>query len=124
MRNYSLRTPHLILRLLECGGVQEVSPKDRSERATLSLGRSLFASLLLLLLCLAAAKDLKADTISGTVKDPSGAVVVGARIEITGGSLAQALVLTSDESGKFTAADLIAGKYTVRVTKGGFEELV
>jgi hypothetical protein len=29
-----------------------------------------------------------ADTITGTVQDPSGAVVSGARIEITGGDLA------------------------------------
>jgi len=43
------------------------------------------------------------------VKDPSGAVVVGARIELTGGNLAQALLLTSDESGKFVAANLSAG---------------
>ena len=65
-----------------------------------------------------------ADTISGTVKDPSGAVVAGARIEITGGDLAQPLVLTSDESGKFAAPNLSAGKYSVRVAKQGFDDLV
>src|SRR4029077_1848925 len=40
--------------------------------------------LLVALLGLALAANLRADTISGTVKDPSGAVVVNARIEITG----------------------------------------
>lgn len=65
-----------------------------------------------------------ADTISGTVKDPSGAVVAGARIEITGGDLAQPLVLTSDESGKFAAPNLSAGKYSVGVAKEGFDDLV
>jgi hypothetical protein len=65
-----------------------------------------------------------ADTISGTVKDPSGAVVAGARIEITGGDLAQPRVLTSDESGKFAAPNLSAGKYSVRVAKEGFDDLV
>jgi hypothetical protein len=65
----------------------------------------------------------RADTITGMVKDPSGAVVVGARIEITGGTLSHPVVLASDESGKFSAADLKPGKYTVKVTKEGFEEL-
>jgi hypothetical protein len=83
----------------------------------------LFLISLIVLLCLTLPTDLRADTISGTVKDPSGAVVAGARIEITGGSLSQPIVLTSDESGKFAAPDLSPGKYSVRVSKEGFEEL-
>jgi hypothetical protein len=79
---------------------------------------------LLCLLCLAFARQSYGDTISGTVKDPSGSVVTGARIEITGGELAQPLLLTSDDSGKFVAPDLKAGKYSIRVTKEGFDELV
>ena len=79
---------------------------------------------ILTLLCLAVATRLLADTISGTVKDPSGAVVVGARIEITGGSLTQPIILTSDDSGKFVAPNLTPGKYSVRVAKAGFDELV
>jgi len=55
------------------------------------------------LLCLAFAPCLRADTISGTVKDPTGAAVVNARIEISGGDVSQPIVLTSDESGKFAA---------------------
>ena len=76
------------------------------------------------LLCLVLGTDLRADTISGTVKDPSGAVVQGARVEITGDSLAQPIVLTSDESGRFSAPDLKPGQYSVRITKDGFEQVV
>ncbi len=83
----------------------------------------LYASILTLL-CLGLATRLLADTISGTVKDPSGAVVAGARIEISGGNLPQPIVLSSDESGKFAAPTLTAGKYTVRVSKDGFDDLV
>lgn len=79
---------------------------------------------MLVLLCFAFAPPLRADTISGTLKDPSGAVVAGARIEITGGNLPQAIVLTSDESGKFAAPNLNPGKYSVRVIKEGFDDLV
>jgi hypothetical protein len=79
---------------------------------------------ILVLLCLALATHLRADTISGTVKDPSGAVVAGARVEITGGDLSQPIVLTSDESGKFAAPNLKHGRYSVRVAKEGFDDLV
>ena len=87
-------------------------------------GFPLIHASILALLCLAFATYLRADTLSGTVKDPSGAVVVGARIEIAGGSLSQPLVLTSDDSGKFAAPNLHAGKYSVRVAKEGFDDLV
>src|SRR5580704_4173956 len=76
------------------------------------------------LLCLALATRLRADTISGTVKDPSGAVVAGARVEISGGNLTQPIVLTSDESGKFAAPNLTPGNYSVRVSKDGFDDVV
>ena len=78
---------------------------------------------LLALLYLALPPHLRADTLSGTVKDPSGSVVTGARIEITGGNLTEPLILTTDESGKFSAPNLAAGKYSVHVVKEGFDEL-
>src|SRR5262249_32109587 len=77
----------------------------------------------LILFCAAFSADLRADTISGTVKDPSSAIVAGARIEITGENLTQPILLVSDESGKFAAPDLKPGKYSVRVIKDGFEPL-
>src|ERR1700690_3444093 len=83
----------------------------------------IFHAFILAILSLAFATCLRADTISGTVKDSSGAVVPGAHIEITGGNLPQPLVLTSDDAGKFTAPNLPPGKYSVRVTKDGFDEL-
>src|SRR5207302_3165669 len=76
------------------------------------------------LLCVILATPLRADTISGTVKDPSGAVVTGAHIEISGGTLPEPLVLTSDDTGKFAAPNLSPGKYSVRVSKEGFDDLV
>jgi hypothetical protein len=66
---------------------------------------------------------LHAETISGVIQDPSGAVIAGARIEITGGDLVQPLVLTSDGVGKFVSPDLKPATYSVRVTQEGFETL-
>jgi hypothetical protein len=75
------------------------------------------------LLCVLSPARAQAQTISGTVQDSSGAVIVNARIEITGGDLKQPLVLSSDAEGKFTSPDLTAGTYSVRVTHDGFEPL-
>jgi len=79
---------------------------------------------MLVLTCLVLTPQARSDTISGTVKDPSGGVVIGARIEISGGNLSQPVLLSSDESGKFAATDLSAGKYSIRVAKEGFDDLV
>ncbi|MGD0307227.1 MAG: carboxypeptidase-like regulatory domain-containing protein, partial [Candidatus Acidiferrales bacterium] len=75
----------------------------------------------LMVLTLVFAVRLSADTLSGTVKDPSGAVVAGAKVEIGGTSLPQPLALVTDATGKFSAPNLAPGTYTVRVTKDGFE---
>ena len=64
---------------------------------------------------------LHAETISGTVLDPTGAVVPAAHIEITGGDLSQPVALTSDGLGKFSSSDLKPGTYFVKVTREGFE---
>ena len=85
---------------------------------------SMLPKLALLLLCLISPVLLHAEAISGTVLDPSGAVIVGARIEITGGELTQPVVLSSDARGKFLSPDLKPGNYSLRVIQQGFEPLV
>ena len=75
-------------------------------------------------LCLMGPTRLLAETISGTVQDPSGAVIAGAQIEITGGDLAQPIALESDGLGKFASPDLKPGTYSLRVVREGFEPLV
>src|SRR5689334_431238 len=84
---------------------------------------SLLPKLALLLLCVTSPVILHAETISGTVLDPSGAVIVGARIEISGGELSQPIVFSSDAKGRFVSPDLKPGSYSIRVTREGFEAL-
>src|SRR5580700_1851988 len=67
---------------------------------------------------------LHSQTISGTIQDSSGAVIAGARIEITSGDLAQPIVLSSDAVGKFESPELKPGTYSVRVTQEGFAPLI
>ena len=66
---------------------------------------------------------LRAQIISGTIQDSSGAVIAAARIEIAGADLAQPLVLSSDDLGKFASPQLKPGTYSVRVSRDGFEVL-
>ena len=77
----------------------------------------MFLVLLFLSICLNAA------TISGTVKDSTGALIVGAKIEIRGSSLSQPLTVSSDETGHFVVPDLKPGAYSLRIKSGGFEAL-
>ena len=67
---------------------------------------------------------LRAETISGTIQDPSGAVIAGARVEISGGDLVQPFMLPSDGQGRFSSPELKHGTYSVQVTREGFEPLV
>jgi hypothetical protein len=66
---------------------------------------------------------LNAATVSGTVKDSSGAVVVGAKVEIRGSNLSQPVTVSSDGSGRFAIPDLKPGSYSLRVMSEGFEPL-
>jgi hypothetical protein len=108
--------------------VRELCGHDCDADASLTRTRARFTrnhfatALALTVLCLLLGATLRADTLSGTVKDPSGGVVSGARIEITGGGITQALILTSDDAGKFVAPNLTAGKYAIRVSKDGFDD--
>jgi len=59
--------------------------------------------------------------ISGTVQDPTGAVVSGAKVTVTSEATAQLVrELATDASGIFTASLLPVGKYTVEVSASGF----
>ena len=88
----------------------------------LSATLTLLQRTVLLLVCLFPVSS-RADSLSGTVVDPSGAVVAGARIEVKGSSLAQPLTLTSDSLGKFSAPNVPTGTYQMVVTRDGFEPL-
>ena len=85
--------------------------------------RFLLPLLALVALSLGAGR-LLADTIAGVVKDPSGALVAGARVEVSGGTLNEPLALSTNGEGKFSAPNLVPGKYSVRVSKEGFENSV
>jgi len=63
-------------------------------------------------------------TIVGTVKDPSGAVVVGAKITVADVERGQNFVTKTNEEGDYVAGPLRVGRYTVTVEHAGFKKAV
>ncbi|MEO7271659.1 MAG: carboxypeptidase regulatory-like domain-containing protein [Vicinamibacterales bacterium] len=62
-------------------------------------------------------------TILGTVTDPSGAIVSGAKVTILNEGTALTRTVTSDTSGEYTAPSLPTGRYTVLSEMTGFKAL-
>lgn len=62
-------------------------------------------------------------SIQGTITDPSGAVVPGANVTITGTETGSVKVLTTDSAGFYSLGPLNPGKYNVTITMSGFMKL-
>ena len=63
-------------------------------------------------------------TISGLVKDPSGAVIAGAKVAVTNTATNQTISITTTGAGDYSALSLQVGSYRVRVEKEGFRPAV
>src|SRR5579864_4444034 len=60
-------------------------------------------------------------SIQGTVTDPSGAVVNGAKVSIRNKATNQTITTSSNSSGAYTSGALTPGDYTVRIEAAGFK---
>src|SRR3974377_2306084 len=58
--------------------------------------------------------------VQGTVKDPSGAVVPGAKVVITAPDLVGLKEATTDSAGYYRFTNLPPSRYTIAVTASGF----
>src|SRR5207249_10569600 len=84
----------------------------------------MIAILLPLMTAAALAAQAATGTISGLVKDETGAILPGATIIITNTDTAQGRTLVADGSGRYAAPDLPPGPYEVKVTSQGFTSVV
>ncbi|HEX3739842.1 MAG TPA: carboxypeptidase regulatory-like domain-containing protein [Terriglobales bacterium] len=79
-------------------------------------------SALALLCCtyLAAQTTLSTGSITGTITDPTGAVVSGAKVIITNTATGQKVELTSNAAGAFNSGPLAPGSYKLQIGAKGF----
>ena len=82
--------------------------------------QTLMLALLILLPSFAGAQTHKA-TIRGTVKDPNGALVPGASVNIQNNETSETRSATSDAQGEYAIASLPAGNYMLTVQASGFD---
>ncbi|HVI80837.1 MAG TPA: carboxypeptidase regulatory-like domain-containing protein, partial [Candidatus Acidoferrum sp.] len=75
-------------------------------------------------LTLIAQTTLSTGSITGTVSDPSGALVNDAKVEVTNVATGQKLGLTSNAAGSFTTGPLQPGTYKVQVSAKGFNTVI
>lgn len=76
--------------------------------------------LLMLVLCLSLSAQETTGGLQGTVRDPSGAVVPHAKVEVTAKSLIGSKSFVTDENGYYRFANLPPDTYTVSVSVKGF----
>lgn len=60
-------------------------------------------------------------TLTGSVADPSHAVIPGARIELTNAETSEVTTALTDHQGRYTVSALRAGSYSVSIEAAGFD---
>ncbi len=85
--------------------------------------RNWTAGVSLALLPFAVSGQVTTSTVTGTVKDPSGGVVVGATVTLASQATGSSTVKVTDESGDFTFDFIRVGSYRLRITAPGFKTL-
>lgn len=69
----------------------------------------------------AAAQTAATGALGGTVTDPSGAVILGAKVQVTSRASGEVRTTQSGSRGGYVVALLPPGSYSVNVSKSGFE---
>jgi outer membrane receptor protein involved in Fe transport len=82
--------------------------------------RMVHALVLITLFALVASAQTFRGTILGTVFDPTGALVTGAKITVKNTSTGLERTTTTDDAGNYTVPELPVGPYEVRVEQSGF----
>src|SRR5258708_6490809 len=82
----------------------------------------------ILLLLLTASNAVYAQTVGaslqGTVRDPSGAIVPGAEVDIRNVETGISRILKTDDGGRWREPILMPGDYEVRVSASGFQTVL
>lgn len=63
-------------------------------------------------------------SISGTVTDPTGSALRGAKVNIRNIGTSQEVTVVTDDQGNYSARLLIGGTYSIRIALSGFRSVV
>jgi Carboxypeptidase regulatory-like domain/TonB dependent receptor len=97
------------------------NPRAEVTSSTPRLGRTAALLLFICTLCVTAAfAQFDTGTITGSVTDPSGAMVPNAKVTVTNTGTGIEKTYASDSSGNFVASALPFGNYTVSASSAGF----
>lgn len=83
--------------------------------ALLVISLSLFSAL-------AHFNQTQSGTVTGTIKDPNGAVIPGAQVTLRNDLTGELRNVNADSRGNFKSENLLPGKYTVIITHSGFRK--
>jgi Carboxypeptidase regulatory-like domain len=100
-----------------------MSSNQRISHIALRFSVLLAMAVLLLSIAGLAQSTVSTGSIVGTVTDPSGAVVSGAKVTITNTATAQTIETTSNSAGAFNSGALSPGNYKVQVSAKGFNSI-
>src|SRR5437899_660700 len=78
---------------------------------------------ILLMICsgMQAQTTVSTGSIVGTLTDPQGAVIPGARVTVTNVGTAQIVELTTNSAGSYNSGALAPGSYRVKASSPGFK---
>jgi hypothetical protein len=82
---------------------------------------AVFAAFLFTFFAISASAQEFRGTITGTITDPNGAVVPGAKVTIKNVETNVAATVVTNESGAYTVPSLVPGNYSISVTGDGFK---
>jgi hypothetical protein len=82
--------------------------------------RSVLGLGLVVVLSIAVSAQLPTSTLNGTVTDPQGQAVVGAKVSVTSQATGASRETTTGGDGRYAVSGLLPGMYTVRATASGF----
>jgi hypothetical protein len=98
----------------------------RFQKRSVKLAEVIIAGVSSLLLAFTPAlmAQVRSATITGTVKDTTGAVVVGANVVVKNTDTQESYTSTTNGSGQYAVPYLQNGDYSVAISKEGFKQFV
>src|SRR5438270_6237938 len=81
---------------------------------------TMIVAALLVFITFAAAQSIVSGDVTGTVSDPSGAVVPGATVTLKNADNGSSQTATTNNAGVYRFALLKPGRYTITVNQAGF----